>query len=191
MKYKRGILTGGGGTDRRDLDEVWKNIDNIPVALNGIVGTNFGDVENNIFYIQDSGVKKKDYSYLDKNNGRLYLCTNETSLTNNTIDNFIEINNVNRSNIVVNNKAYQNNQTIPNWSKYRFHSAKLVVSNLQNAVSDLQIILFGNDEIYYNNNDQRIGAFSARIYNNGDVSIYCNDNKGITNSYFIEIRMWN
>lgn len=75
----------------RDLDEVWKVVDRVDAAINASLGTTFG----NVLYIQDKGNKELGKVYIDKNDGKLYKCIQNTTYESNVKEYFKEFNSSN------------------------------------------------------------------------------------------------
>ncbi len=86
---------------------------------------------------------------------------------------------------------YKVGQTIPDWTKYKFHSIRLCITNIASgAISDMQISLFGINCIIYNNNSIRDGGFGFEIDISGKINIGGNSST-VPHSYVTDIYMWN
>ena len=88
---------------------------------------------------------------------------------------------------------YKNGQTIPNWTKYKFHSVLICGTTTKDIISHFRTTVSSTDSIYFNENNVndsngQIG-FAVTININGTVNIGGNNFK--ENSFVEHISMWN
>ena len=83
---------------------------------------------------------------------------------------------------------YKNNETIPNWTKYKFHCLKLCITDKSNTVTHSQSLITCVDRFYYSDNIIPIGV---SMYEYGFLKITSSNQNIIDNTYITEIYMWN
>ena len=91
------------GNPRR-LANVWEQLAQLQFLLGSVLGVDDGS----IIHIQDIGNKEKGRLYIDKNNGKLYMCIKDTVRVSNTESEFEEftLNSTYKSDVVDRGSKY-------------------------------------------------------------------------------------
>ena len=90
------------------LGKAWEQIAQLQFLLGSILGVDVGSNDGNIIHIQDTGNKEKGKLYIDKNNGKLYMCLKNTVRVSNTESEFEEftLNSTYKSDVVDRGSVY-------------------------------------------------------------------------------------
>ena len=96
-----------GGSSRR-LGHAWEQIAQLKFLLGSVLGVDVGSNDGSIIHIQDTGNKEKGKLYIDKNNGKLYMCLKNTVRVSNTESEFEEftLNSTYKSDVVDRGSVY-------------------------------------------------------------------------------------
>ena len=95
------------GNPRR-LGRAWEQIAQLQFLLGSVLGVDVGSTDGTILHIQDTGNKEKGKLYIDKNNGKLYMCLKNTVRLSNTESEFEEftLNSTYKSDVVDRGSVY-------------------------------------------------------------------------------------
>ena len=95
------------GNPRR-LANVWEQLAQLQFLLGSVLGVDVGSNDGSIIHIQDIGNKEKGRLYIDKNNGKLYMCIKNTVRVSNTESEFEEftLNSTYKSDVVDRGSKY-------------------------------------------------------------------------------------
>ena len=95
------------GNPRR-LANVWEQLAQLQFLLGSVLGVDVGSNDGSIIHIQDIGNKEKGKLYIDKNNGKLYMCIKNTVRVSNTESEFEEftLNSTYKSDVVDRGSKY-------------------------------------------------------------------------------------
>ena len=95
------------GNPRR-LANVWEQLAQLQFLLGSVLGVDVGSNDGSIIHIQDIGNKEKGKLYIDKNNGKLYMCIKDTIRVSNTESEFEEftLNSTYKSDVVDRGSKY-------------------------------------------------------------------------------------
>lgn len=95
------------GNPRR-LANVWEQLAQLQFLLGSVLGVDVGSNDGSIIHIQDIGNKEKGKLYIDKNNGKLYMCIKNTVRISNTESEFEEftLNSTYKSDVVDRGSKY-------------------------------------------------------------------------------------
>ena len=95
------------GNPRR-LANVWEQLAQLQFLLGSVLGVDVGSNDGSIIHIQDIGNKEKGRLYIDKNNGKLYMCIKDTVRVSNTESEFEEftLNSTYKSDVVDRGSKY-------------------------------------------------------------------------------------
>ena len=90
------------------LGKAWEQIAQLQFLLGSILGVDVGSNDGTIIHIQDTGNKEKGKLYIDKNNGKLYMCLKNTVRVSNTESEFEEftLNSTYKSDVVDRGSVY-------------------------------------------------------------------------------------
>lgn len=96
-----------GGSSRR-LGKAWEQIAQLKFLLGSVLGVDVGSNDGSIIHIQDVGNKEKGKLYIDKNNGKLYMCLKNTVRVSNTESEYEEftLNSTYKSDVVDRGSVY-------------------------------------------------------------------------------------
>ena len=72
------------------LGKAWEQIAQLQFLLGSVLGVDVGSNDGTVLHIQDAGVKEKGRLYIDRNNGKLYMCLKNTTRLSNTESEFDE-----------------------------------------------------------------------------------------------------
>ena len=95
-----------GNTHR--LGKAWEQIAQLQFLLGSVLGVDVGSDDGTILHIQDTGNKEKGKLYIDRNNGKLYMCLKNTVRVSNTESEFEEftLNSTYKSDVVDRGSVY-------------------------------------------------------------------------------------
>ena len=90
------------------LGKAWEQIAQLQFLLGSVLGVDVGSNDGTIIHIQDTGNKEKGKLYIDKNNGKLYMCLKNTVRVSNTESEFEEftLNSTYKSDVVDRGSVY-------------------------------------------------------------------------------------
>ena len=90
------------------LGKAWEQIAQLQFLLGSVLGVDVGSDDGTVIYIQDTGNKEKGKLYIDKNNGKLYMCLKNTVRVSNTESEFEEftLNSTYKSDVVDRGSVY-------------------------------------------------------------------------------------
>lgn len=90
------------------LGKAWEQIAQLQFLLGSVLGVDVGSDDGTIIHIQDAGNKEKGKLYIDKNNGKLYMCLKNTVRVSNTESEFEEftLNSTYKSDVVDRGSVY-------------------------------------------------------------------------------------
>lgn len=90
------------------LGKAWEQIAQLQFLLGSVLGVDVGSNGGTIIHIQDTGNKEKGKLYIDKNNGKLYMCLKNTVRVSNTESEFEEftLNSTYKSDVVDRGSVY-------------------------------------------------------------------------------------
>lgn len=90
------------------LGKAWEQIAQLQFLLGSVLGVDVGSDDGTIIHIQDTGNKEKGKLYIDKNNGKLYMCLKNTVRVSNTESEFEEftLNSTYKSDVVDRGSVY-------------------------------------------------------------------------------------
>ena len=90
------------------LGKAWEQIAQLQFLLGSVLGVDVGSNDGSIIHIQDTGNKEKGKLYIDKNNGKLYMCLKNTVRVSNTESEFEEftLNSTYKSDVVDRGSVY-------------------------------------------------------------------------------------
>nr|DAK99251.1 MAG TPA: hypothetical protein [Caudoviricetes sp.] len=90
------------------LGKAWEQIAQLQFLLGSVLGVDVGSDDGTVMYIQDTGNKEKGKLYIDKNNGKLYMCLKNTVRVSNTESEFEEftLNSTYKSDVVDRGSVY-------------------------------------------------------------------------------------
>ena len=90
------------------LGKAWEQIAQLPFLLGSVLGVDVGSDDGTVIHIQDTGNKEKGKLYIDKNNGKLYMCLKNTVRVSNTESEFEEftLNSTYKSDVVDRGSVY-------------------------------------------------------------------------------------
>ena len=90
------------------LGKAWEQIAQLQFLLGSVLGVDVGSDDGTVIHIQDTGNKEKGKLYIDKNNGKLYMCLKNTVRVSNTESEFEEftLNSTYKSDVVDRGSVY-------------------------------------------------------------------------------------
>ena len=90
------------------LGKAWEQIAQLQFLLGSVLGVDVGSNDGTIIHIQDTGNKEKGKLYIDRNNGKLYMCLKNTVRVSNTESEFEEftLNSTYKSDVVDRGSVY-------------------------------------------------------------------------------------
>ena len=131
------------------LGKAWEQIAQLQFLLGSVLGVDVGSSDGTIIHIQDTGNKEKGKLYIDKNNGKLYMCLKNTVRVSNTESEFEEftLNSTYKSDVVDRGSVYFLNEA-SEYSTIIPANTRIEVKNLSDlsGVLNLSIKAKAKDE---------------------------------------------
>lgn len=149
------------------LGKAWEQIAQLQFLLGSVLGVDVGSADGTILHIQDTGNKEKGRLYIDKNNGKLYMCLKNTVRLSNTEVEFEEftLNSTYKSDVVDRGSVFFLNGA-SEYSAIIPASTRIEVKNLSDlsGVLNLTIKAKGSDEREVSNYRLYIEDRESRAY---------------------------